>query len=683
MNFKFGDIFLGVFVIAIIAMIIVPLPLFLLDILLILNISLSLMILLTALFSKEPLELSTFPTILLITTLFRLGLNISTTRLILGQGDAGAVVRTFGSFVAGGNIVLGVIVFIIIVIIQFLVITKGAERVSEVSARFILDAMPGKQMAIDADLNTGLIDEAEAKLRRKKIQDEASFYGAMDGASKFVKNDAIAGIIITFINIIGGIILGTTGIVTKKPMPIMEALDVYTVLTIGDGLVSQIPSLLISTATGILVTKTASESDMSSDLIKQLGSTPRVLQITGVTIIILGLVTPLPDYITLPVGILLLLGANTIDKNLKLQSISEEISSEDIEAEEVRRPENVVSLLKVDPIEMEFGYGIIPLADINQGGDLLDRVVMIRRQIALELGAIVPIIRLRDNIQLSPNQYVIKIKGVEVSKGEILFDHYMAMNPGYVEEEIDGIETVEPAFGLPALWISESQREKAEILGYTVVDPPSIIATHLTEIIKRHIHELLSRQDVQTLVDNVKETHPALVEELVPKILTISEIQKVLANLLKESVSIRDLVTIFETLADYGTITRDTDLLTEYVRQKLSRAISKKFLNQPSNKVITLDPDLEQKIMDSVQQSEQGSYLALDPESTQKIFERLNQEIRRFNSIGQQPILLTSPIVRIYFRRLTEQVAPDLIILSYNEIDPSIEIQSIGMVSIS
>ena len=683
MNFKFGDIFLGVFVIAIIAMIIVPLPLFLLDILLILNISLSLTILLTALFSKEPLELSTFPTILLITTLFRLGLNISTTRLILGQGDAGAVVRTFGSFVAGGNIVLGVIVFIIIVIIQFLVITKGAERVSEVSARFILDAMPGKQMAIDADLNTGLIDEAEAKLRRKKIQDEASFYGAMDGASKFVKNDAIAGIIITFINIIGGIILGTTGIVTKKPMPIMEALDVYTVLTIGDGLVSQIPSLLISTATGILVTKTASESDMSSDLIKQLGSTPRVLQITGVTIIILGLVTPLPDYITLPVGILLLLGANTIDKNLKLQSISEEISSEDIEAEEVRRPENVVSLLKVDPIELEFGYGIIPLADINQGGDLLDRVVMIRRQIALELGAIVPIIRLRDNIQLSPNQYVIKIKGVEVSKGEILFDHYMAMNPGYVEEEIDGIETVEPAFGLPALWISESQREKAEILGYTVVDPPSIIATHLTEIIKRHIHELLSRQDVQTLVDNVKETHPALVEELVPKILTISEIQKVLANLLKESVSIRDLVTIFETLADYGTITRDTDLLTEYVRQNLSRAISKKFLNQPSNKVITLDPDLEQKIMDSVQQSEQGSYLALDPESTQKIFERLNQEIRRFNSIGQQPILLTSPIVRIYFRRLTEQVAPDLIILSYNEIDPSIEIQSIGMVSIS
>lgn len=680
---KFGDVFLGIFVIVVISMIIVPLPLFLIDVLLILNITLSLIILLTALFSKESLELSTFPTVLLITTIFRLGLNISTTRLILGQGDAGAVVRTFGSFVAGGNIVLGAIIFIIIVIIQFLVITKGAERVSEVSARFILDAMPGKQMAIDADLNTGLIDEAEAKLRRKKIQDEASFYGAMDGASKFVKNDAIAGIIITFINIIGGIIIGSTGIVTKKPIPILEALDIYTVLTIGDGLVSQIPSLLISTATGILVTKTATESDMSSDLLKQLGSTPKVLQITGGTLIAIGLFTPLPDIITLPVGVLLFLGANSINKNLKLQSISEEISSEDIEAEEIRRPENVVSLLQVDPIELEFGYGIIPLADVNQGGDLLDRVVMIRRQIALELGAIVPIIRLRDNIQLSPNQYIIKIKGVEISKGEILFDHYMAMNPGYVEEEIDGIETVEPAFGLPALWISESQREKAEILGYTVVDPPSIIATHLTEIIKSHIHELLSRQDVQTLIDNVKETHPALIDELVPKILGIGEIQKVLANLLKESVSIRDLVTIFETLADYGTITRDTDLLTEYVRQNLSRAISRKFLNQQTNNIITLDPDLEQTIMDSVQQSEQGSYLALDPETTQRIFEKLSQEIRRFSSIGQQPILLTSPIVRIYFKRLSEQVTPDLIVLSYNEIDPSIEIQSIGMVSIA
>ncbi|MDK2787165.1 MAG: flagellar biosynthesis protein FlhA [Epulopiscium sp.] len=680
---KSGNMFLGAFVISIIMMIIIPLPQWVLDIFFTINIAVALIILLNTLFSKEATDMSMFPSILLITTLFRLALNISSTRSILGEGYAGEVVNAFGSFVAGGNIVLGAVVFIIIVIIQFLVITKGAERVAEVSARFTLDAMPGKQMAIDADLNTGLIDETEAKARRKKIQEEAQFYGAMDGASKFVKNDAIAGIIITFINIIGGLILGTTGITTGKPIPLSEALQVYTILTIGDGLVSQIPSLLISTATGILVTKTATESEMSSDLFKQLGSIPMVFQIAGGTLIVLGITTPLPWYIMVPVGILLIAGANSIEKNIKLQTISEEVSTEDIEAEEVRRPENVVSLLQVDPIELEFGYGIIPLADVNQGGDLLDRVVMIRRQIALELGAIVPIIRLRDNIQLSPNQYIIKIKGVEVAQGEILFDHYMAMNPGYVEEEIDGIETIEPAFGLPALWISESQREKAEMLGYTVVDPPSIIATHLTEVIKKHLHELLSRQDVQTLINNVKEKHPALIDELVPKILGIGEIQKVLANLLKESVSIRDLVTIFETLADYGTVTRDTDLLTEYVRQSLGRAISKKFLNQKANNVITLDPSLEQKVMDAVQQSEQGSYLALDPQTTQQIFEKLTREINRFNSIGQQPILLTSPIVRIYFKKLTEQIAPDLVVLSYNEVDSNIEVQSIGMVSLT
>ncbi|NLM14028.1 MAG: flagellar biosynthesis protein FlhA [Epulopiscium sp.] len=680
---KSGNMFLGAFVIAIIMMIIIPLPQLVLDIFFTINIAVALIILLNTLFSKEATDMSMFPSILLITTMFRLALNISSTRAILGEGYAGEVVNAFGSFVAGGNVVLGAVVFIIIVIIQFLVITKGAERVAEVSARFTLDAMPGKQMAIDADLNTGLIDETEAKARRKKIQEEAQFYGAMDGASKFVKNDAIAGIIITFINIIGGLVLGTTGITTGKPISLSEALEVYTILTIGDGLVSQIPSLLISTATGILVTKTATESNMSSDLFKQLASTPMIFQISGATLIVLGITTPLPWYIMVPVGILLIAGANSIDKRLKLETINEEVSTEDIEAEEVRKPENVVSLLQVDPIELEFGYGIIPLADVNQGGDLLDRVVMIRRQIALELGAIVPIIRLRDNIQLSPNQYIIKIKGVEIAKGEILFDHYMAMNPGYVEEEIDGIETVEPAFGLPALWISESQREKAEMMGYTVVDPPSIIATHLTEVIKRHLHELLSRQDVQTLINNVKENHPALIEELVPKILGIGEIQKVLANLLKESVSIRDLVTIFETLADYGAVTRDTDLLTEYVRQNLGRAISKKFLNQKTNNVITLDPALEQTIMDAVQQSEQGSYLALDPQTTQHIFEKLSREITRFNSIGQQPILLTSPIVRIYFKKLTEQIAPDLVVLSYNEVDSSIEMQSIGMVSLT
>jgi flagellar biosynthesis protein FlhA len=674
---------LGIFVIAIIMLIIIPLPQWMLDVFLTLNIATALMILLNTLFAKEALEMSLFPSILLITTLFRLSLNVSSTRLILGKGDAGEVVRVFGGFVAGGNIVLGVVIFIIIVIINFLVITKGSERVAEVSARFTLDAMPGKQMAIDADLNSGLIDEQDARQRRKKIQDEASFYGAMDGASKFVKNDAIAGIIITFINIIGGIVMGATGLGTGTPIPITEALETYTILTIGDGLVSQIPALLIATATGILVTKTATDSDMSTEVVKQLAGMPKVLYIAGGVLIFLGIITPLPWYIMPPVGALLVAGGRRIDRNLQIESIEQEITTEDVEAEEIRRPENVVGLLQVDPIELEFGYGIIPLADVNQGGDLLDRVVMIRRQIALELGAIVPIIRLRDNIQLNPNQYVIKIKGVETASGEILFDHYMAMNPGYVEEEIDGIETIEPAFGLPALWISEAQRERAEAMGYTVVDPPSIIATHLTEIVKKHLDELLSRQDVQTLVNNVKENHPTLVDELVPKILGVGEIQKVLANLLREGVSIRDLVTIFETLADYAPTTRDTDMLTEYVRQGLGRAISKKFFSEGTNNVITLDPDLEQRIMDSVQQTEQGSYLALDPQVVQAIFDRLNQEISRFTSLGQQPIILTSPIVRIYFKKLTQQIAADLIVLSYNEIDPNVEVQSVGMVSMA
>ncbi len=626
--------------------------------------------------------MSTFPTILLLTTLFRLALNASSTRLILRDGYAGNVVATFGSFVAGGNPVLGIVVFIIIIIIQFMVITKGSERVAEVAARFTLDAMPGKQMAIDADLNSGLIDEQQARERRQKIQDEAAFYGAMDGASKFVKGDAIAGILITFVNIIGGLVLGITGWGGSTPISPSEALQKYTLLTIGDGLVSQIPALLISMATGILITKVSKESELSIDLKEQLFSIPKVLYLAGGVLIFLGITTPLDTIIFCTTGILMIFSAYRMDQNLKLHSIEEEISTEDVQAEEIRKPENVVSLLQVDPIELEFGYGIIPLADVNQGGDLLDRVVMIRRQLALELGTIVPIIRLRDNIQLSPNQYIIKIKGVEVARGEILFDHYMAMNPGYVEEEIDGIDTTEPAFGLPALWISETQREQAEALGYTVVDPPSIIATHLTEVIKKHLDELLSRQDVQTLINNVKENHPTLIDELVPKILTVGEIQKVLANLLREGISIRDLVTIFETLADYGTTVRDTDLLTEYVRQALGRAISSKVFHQEQNNVLTLDPELEQLIMDSVQHTEQGSYLALDPQISQQIFESLTQKMNKMMGMGQQPIVLTSPIVRVYFKRLTETVAPDLIVLSYNEVEPTVEVQSAGMVNI-
>lgn len=679
MKFKSGDIILGLFVVGILLLIIIPLPEWILSIFLIFNISIAAMLLLSALFSKEALDLSLFPTILLITTVFRLGLNISSTRLILRDADAGAVVDAFGSFVAGGDLIIGAIIFLIISIINFLVITKGSERVAEVSARFTLDAMPGKQMAIDADLNSGFIDEVTAKERRKKIQDEASFFGAMDGASKFVKNDAIASIIISFINIGGGIILG----VSMKGMPFSEALNKYTILTIGDGLVSAIPALFISIATGILVTKNNQEGNMSEALFRQIVQSPLVLFIVGFVIIALGAITPMGLLLTVPIAaVWIYLGYSLYNKS-KVKAIEEEISTDEVLADEIRKPENVMGLLQVDPIELVFGYGIIPLADVNQGGDLFDRVVMIRRQIALELGAIVPIIRLRDNIQLPPNTYSIKIKGTEVARGEILFDHYMAMNPGYVEEEIEGIETKEPAFGLPALWITEAQREKAELRGYTVVDCPSIIATHLTEVIKKYLAELLSRQDVQTLIDHVAQTHSALINELTPKLLGLGEIQKVLANLLSEGVSIRDLVTICELLADYAPTIRDTDVLTEYVRQGLARAISKKVFIQPTNKVITLDPVVEQMIMDNVQHTEQGSYVALDPKTLQDMVGSLKREVTKLTSVGLQPILLTSPIVRIYFKHLINQYMPDLTIISYNEIEQDVEIQSIGMVSVS
>lgn len=679
---KVQQYFLGVFVIFVIMVMIVPFPSWILDILLMTNIAVSLLILLNALYCKEALEMSNFPTILLITTLFRLGLNISTTRFILLYADAGKVVSTFGQFVAGGNIIVGTVIFFIIVIVQMMVITAGSGRVSEVTARFTLDAMPGKQMAIDADLNSGIINEVEAVERRQKIQDESAFFGAMDGATKFVKGDATAGLIITAINVIGGLAIGMTGITGLQVMDFGTALRTYTILTIGDGLVGQIPSILISTATGVIVTKAGGETDVSANMLKQVFNMPKAMYIAGATLIGLGF-TPLPFPVFAGAGAALIAVGRKMSQTEEIESIKEEITATDEEVEEIRRPENVMNLLNVDPIELEFGYGIIPLADVNQGGDLLDRVVMIRRQVALELGTIVPIIRLRDNIQLNPNQYVIKIKGVEAAGGDILFDHYMAMNPGYVEAEIDGIETIEPSFGLPAIWISESQRERAEALGYTVVDPPSIIATQLTEVIKSNLHELLSRQDVQTLIDNVRETNPALVDELTPKYLSLGEVQKVLANLLKEGISIRDMVTILETLADYAPATRDPDMLTEYARQSLSRAISRKYFTNDVNTVITLDPELEQQIMKNVQQTEQGSYLVLDPQTTQKIFDRLNVEINKLVSRGQQPIILTSPIVRTYFKRLIEQIAPELVVLSYNELDPKAEIQSIGMVSLA
>ncbi|MBO4395875.1 MAG: flagellar biosynthesis protein FlhA [Eubacterium sp.] len=674
-----ADIALGAFVLVPILFLIIPVPLFLLDLMFALNISIAMIILFNALFSKEALEMSSFPTLLLLTTLFRLALNVSSTRNILLKGEAGNVVSTFGNFVGGGNLIVGAIVFFVLLIMQLMVINKGSERVSEVTARFTLDAMPGKQMAIDADLNTGAITDEEAKERRNKIQQESAFFGAMDGATKYVKGDATAGLIITVINFAGGIALG----VLMNGLDFSGAIQKYSILTIGDGLTSQIPSLMISLATGLLVTKGAKDADFGNLLQKQLFSIPKVLLIVGAALIGLGIFTPLNLVIFVGYGVIFIIVSRMISGTLEEAEIEEAVAEEEESAEEIRRPENVNSLLQVDAIELEFGYGIIPLADVNQGGDLLDRVVMIRRQIALELGCVVPMIRLRDNIQLNPNQYLIKIKGVPISEGEILFDHYMAMNPGYVEEEISGIPTFEPSYHLPAIWITESQRERAESLGYTVVDPPSIIATHLTEVIRSHLAELLTRQDVQNLIENVQEANTTLISELVPKLLNVGEIQKVLQNLLVEGISIRDLVTIFETLADYAPTTHDTDVLTEYVRQNLKRAISNQyfFSNEPTS-VVTLDPKVEQEIMGAVKQTEQGSYLALDPAYTQSLMESIRTETGKLEELGRTPILITSPIVRMYVRKLTEEQFRNLHVLSYNEIDSEVELQSVGMVTV-
>ena len=500
----------------------------------------------------------------------------------------------------------------------------------------------------------------------------------MDGAVKYVKGDAVAGLIITAVNVIGGILMG----VMRQNMEIGEALEKYVILTIGDGLVSQIPSLLISLSTGILVTKGSKEADFGSTLVSQIFGIPKVMYLVGSTLVLLGFVTPLNTILFVGLGLVFVIVGRQIQATIETTQIEREVDTAEIAAEEIRQPENVSSLLQVDPIELEFGYGIIPLADVNQGGDLLDRVVMIRRQMALELGTVVPIIRLRDNIQLNPNQYIIKVKGIQVSEGEILFDHYMAMNPGYVEEEITGIPTFEPSFHLPAIWITEGQRERAESMGYTVVDPPSIIATHLTEIIRQHISELLTRQDVQSLIDNLKESNPSLVEELVPKLLGIGEIQKVLQNLLKEGISIRDLLTIMETLADYAVTTRDTDILTEYVRQSLKRAISSKYFPpHETTSVVTLDPKVEQEIMGSVKQTETGAYLNLDPGRIKAVMNSVGKEVQKLENLGKNPIVITSPIVRMYFKRLTEEYYRDLIVVSYNEIESSVELQSVGMVT--
>jgi len=677
------DASIAIVVFIVVLLIIIPLPTELLDVLLIVNISMALLTLLMTLYVKEPLDFSSFPSLLLILTLFRLGLNIASTRLILGNnGYAGNVIEAFGTFATGGNLIVGVIIFLIIVVIQFVVITKGAERVAEVSARFKLDAMPGKQMAIDADLNAGLINEQQAQERRAKITSEADFYGSMDGASKFVKGDAIVGILITVINMVGGLIIG---MLYGEGMEMTEVLNIYTIATIGDGLVSQIPALMISIATGILVTRGVSEENLGQDLIGQFSQHPFVFYLLGGMLIALSLIPGLPKPILWIMAVIMFAGGYMLTRAAKQQEemmVPAEADQIEAAAAEKRKPENVTALLQVELIGIELGYGLVPLVDASQGGDLLERVVMIRRQCALDLGIIVPVIRIRDNIQLNTNEYVIKIKGVEVAKGEVMLDHIMALSTNEVTGKISGIDTVEPTFGLPAVWIPESEREKAELLGYTTVDSPSVIATHLTETIKRHSAELLTRQQVQTLLENLKQSQPALVDEVVPKLFSLGEIQKVLGNLLSENISIRDMGTILETLADYGGSVRDIELMTEYVRKSLYRSISRRFIPGDSARVITLDPSLEQLIAEKTKQTEQGTYVALTQEEIQKIFVSLKGAIEKMNQLGITPIVLTSPLVRRQFKNVTSQMVPDLVVLSYNELDEKVEVFSDGVISL-
>lgn len=666
-------------IILIVAMLIIPLPSWMLSILIIINISLALLVLLTSMNIEQPLQFSIFPSLLLILTLFRLGLNVSTTRSILANGEAGKVVETFGTFVVGGNILVGFVVFLILVIIQFVVITKGSERVAEVAARFTLDAMPGKQMSIDADLNAGIISEDEAKKRRETIAREADFYGAMDGASKFVKGDAIAGIIIVLINIIFGIIIG----MMQQGFSFQEAVSHYTLLTVGDGLVSQIPALLISTATGIVVTRAASEGNLGKDITSQLLAFPKMLYIIACILLLLGLVTPIGLVITVPIALMFALMGYAMDRAKKQIIQEQEHVEEEVQVNEAKSPEQVLSLLSLDPIEFEFGYGLIPLADAGQGGDLLDRIVMIRRQLAVELGLVIPVVRIRDNIQLKPNEYKLKIKGSEVAKGEIMLDHYLAMAPAMEDDTIEGIDTIEPSFGLPAKWISEHLKDQAELAGYTVVDPPSVVSTHITETIRKHAHELLGRHETKQLVDHLKETYPILVEEVTPNPLSIGDIQKVLAKLLKERISIRNLPVIFETLADYGKFTTDPDILVEYVRQSLAKQITEQYVKEGETlKVITLSGKVEKTIADGVQQTERGNYLSLDPNASQQIIESIAKNAEDLSMEGVSPILLCSPSVRMYVRQLIERYLPDMPVLSYNELDANIEVQSVGVVNI-
>ena len=677
------------FVIFIVIAIIIPLPSWLLDFMILLNISLSLIILVMTMFIKEALEFSVFPTVLLLTTVLRLSLNVSTTRGILSSGYAGEVISAFGNFVMGGDAIVGFLIFIIIVLVNFIVITKGSERVSEVAARFTLDAMPGKQMAIDADLNAGIINEEQAKKRRSNIQREADFYGSMDGATKFVKGDAIMSIVTTLVNLIGGVIIG----MVRGGGDFNTILNTYSLATVGDGLCSQIPALLISVATGMIVTRAASEDSLINDLKSQFTAQPFVLMIAGIVMVVMMVIPGFPTVVCLILGVLLILAAFLLNRNKKKMAeleLAQRKKAEEKEMEKLpadndyyRDIDNVFKLLNVEPIEMEFGYSLLRLVDEKSGGNFIERVVIFRKQFALDMGMVIPSVRMTDNPEINPNMYIIKIKGEEVARGEILVDHYLALDSGDVTQQIEGIDTVEPAFGLPAKWISEDKKIMADVAGYTLIDPVSVMITHWSEIMKRYAHELLSRQDVSTMLDNVKKTNPIVVDDIIPKVISVGYLQKILANLLKEGIPIRDLETILETIGDHSNVLKDTDISTEYVRQSLKRTITHRFAEANSLRVITLDTQIEDLIVSSVKKSDQGSYLAMPPDMIQRIVTASNREIDKIKDVIPTVIVLTSPVVRIYYKKLTEQFIPNITVLSYSEIDSTAQIQAIGNISLN
>lgn len=674
----------AVFMILIVFLFIVPLPTVVLDFMFIMQLALSLVILLMTMYIKQVLEFSVFPTLLLVTTLLRLSLNISSTRSILTNGGyAGEVVKTFGQFVIRGDVVVGLVIFLIIVLVQFLVITKGSERVAEVSARFTLDAMPGKQMAIDADLSSGLIDEATARKRRSDIQREASFYGAMDGASKFVKGDSIMSIIVTFINLIGGIIVGFIG----GQGAFGDIIQTYSVATVGDGLMSQVPALLISVSTGMLVTRSASENNLNDDMSTQFLSQPRVMLIAGIALPFLILIGFPPIQVVIIAAFLILMSFLLTRGGRKapaMEEAEEATQTEQItsEAEYYRNVDNLYELLNVEQIKIEFGYSLIPLVDEGSGGNFLDRVVMFRKQYAMEMGIVIPPVQLKDSGQITPNQYSICIKGEEVARGDILVDHYLALAPSEEDDTIEGIDTVEPAFGIQAKWISEDKKVKAELLGYTLIDPVSVIITHLSEVIKAHAYELLNRAEINNMLENLKKNNEAIVNDTVPAVISVGELQKVLCRLLQEQIPVRDLETILETLGDYGVKIKDTDMLTEYVRQSLKRTISHKFAEADQLKVISLDPNVENLIMGAVKKLDNGSYLALDQDSIQKIIVSTTTQIDKIKDLVPSPVILTSPIVRVYYKKLIDQFCPNVNVLSFNEIDAHVQIQALGTIEI-